>query len=488
MQWSLDLLGMDTRELFDEMCIFPAAFDIRALDAVTQVESPYGAFGELVDASLVNVQVDEGRQTYQILEPIRQVGLQNVSEEIVEAYLIWVDDVTASIEASWIEGQPAVAVERLVRVLDDVQQAWLLLENRNRHDECELLARRVALPLTIRPDVALVSTILASEATTGNGLMAHASLAWGAGRPHDALADVDRLLEIVPAADPLVPLAYWGSTPACSFAGDAERMIRQGTLGFRHSAASPAPRAYFAGYWALGELYRGEPRVANELIVEHASAIDHVDTGGFISFVRAEIAATEDLAGALDILRVGKDEADHAGMLMFSRMIEIATLSLHVRAGNHRVAIGLARSLVGRLIASGLLAQAWMTLRHVASLLADIGEYKLAIRVLDAADSSPEAPELFGDAVAGDRLLRRRLTQLTGAPPTGPNGAQPAPSAGDLWPEVDETLARVGAVGSARERSAARPRTDRDGLSRPQGSATKKFSTTTLKSESSFRM
>jgi hypothetical protein len=52
-------------------------------------------------------------------------------------------------------------------------------------------------------------------------------------------------------------------------------------------------------------------------------------------------------------------------------MIEIATLSLLVRAGDRQHATKLAQTLVERLVVNRHLAQTWMTLRYLAFLLAE---------------------------------------------------------------------------------------------------------------------
>lgn len=434
-RWSLDLLSRDARTLFREICVLPATFDLDAVGAIASVAHPVAAFGELLDAALVREHVDDAHRTFRILEPIRQAGMSEAHEPAVRAYVAWVLDLAERIEAAWLDGQPADAIELLVRNDQHLRHASAMLEARGRVGDRELLASRIALPLAARPNVELVTSILQSEPTTPDGLVAHATLAWGVGRAKDALGYADRLFELVEASDPRIPITWWGVAPACAFAGDADCVARGARWAANHAAAPPASRAWMVACWVLGELYRGNVDRAEKLLDRHAATIAETDTGGFGCFVRAEVAARSDPKVALAWLERGSRTAARAGMSMIERMNEIARLALLVQVGESTRASAVARALVERLIADGRLAQAWTSLRHVATLLADAGEYAVADRVLAAASTSHTAPA--GAAIGVDAGLHARVRDKVGV---RPRAAPTSMGAGELWPEVEAAL------------------------------------------------
>ena len=165
-----------------------------------------------------------------------------------------------------------------------------------------------------------------------------------------------------------------------------------------------------------------------------------------LSFARAEIAAAQESDEALGWLERGATEARQTGDFLLTRMIEVARLAMLVRESEHGDALDLALDLVPDLTRAGLMPQAWMSLRHVATLLVELGEPATASLILDSAAASADAPELVGEAVGQEAELRRRIAEDSEGS-GGPAGAgpveQPAPlPVGGLWVQVEVALAR----------------------------------------------
>ena len=228
--------------------------------------------------------------------------------------------------------------------------------------------------------------------------------------------------------------------PAYSFSGSIDRMADAGRQAAQHPAATVSDQ--FAGtcLWALGECYRGDLDAARRILADHDELFARNDRA-FVWFVRADIAAATDGDEALAHLDRGAQVARHDGDFLIARMIEVARLAALVRAGQSDAAIRLARTLLPELLAAGMIPQAWMALRHIAALLALLGEPAEAVWILDSAAASPHATELVGDAVDEEAVLRDRLEGSVASP------AVRAPAAaGVLWAEVEATLARHAGV------------------------------------------
>lgn len=441
--WSLALLSAEARQLFGEACVFPAGFDIDAVGAVSALPDPTTPLAELVDASMIEVLGDGERRSYRILEPIRRVGADETPGRADDAYLDWVVALGGHAKELFV-GWDAPAVNRLLSEHhDDFRHALAVLADRGDDERFGRLASDLTYPLARRPQPELVGLILEHSPDTPDGLLARVDLEWCVGLPERCIEHRERLLGLVDYADPRVARALGSSCPAFSFLGDPDRMVDSARQVVGHPAATDHERISGVGLWALGELYRGDPDAAGQVLSDHEDLLGLGRTA-FIPFVRAEIAATADPGEALAWLETGARQARHDGDLLLARMIEVARLALLVRGDQHHDAGRLARGLIPELLAVGMTPQAWMSLRHVAALLAGLGEYETAALILESAEASPRATELVGEAVADERALRLHIRgELARAP--GPASSSPGLlSAGELWPRVVPLLERCG--------------------------------------------
>ena len=74
-RWSTDLLSPAALKMLAIMGVFPASFDLAAIEAITSDQiavDPLDALEELVDLGLVQTAVQRGRSRYRLLQPIRQ--------------------------------------------------------------------------------------------------------------------------------------------------------------------------------------------------------------------------------------------------------------------------------------------------------------------------------------------------------------------------------------------------------------------------------
>ncbi len=439
--WSLGLLGTPAQRLFADLCAFPGPFDLDAVDAITQGDATE-PFGELVDASLIAVMGGDGRRRFRILEPIRQVGAVQVAPRAVDAYLDWVIGLGERARSCFIGWEPFTASEIIADHVDDFRHALTILAGRADHERFAHLASQLSSPLYRRPDPELVGLILEHSPDTPDGLLALVDLESGVGRPERCVDHLEQLLGLVAEDDPRVPRALVWSCPAFASMGELDRMVEFAKRAVEHAATTDLERLTAVGMWALGQTYLGRPDVAERIMAEHANVLQLGPTA-FIPFVRAEMCATADPEAALAWLDEGAAQARREGDALLSRMLDVARLALLVRESHDAAACRLALDSIPELLAAGLTPQAWMSLRHVATLLARRGEPTTALEILDAAAASPDATALVGDAIEAESTLRLEIGNCLRAATSPVASGTTARSIGELWDHVDEALGRV---------------------------------------------
>lgn len=443
--WSLGLLGTDARRLFAEACVFPSTFDLDALGAVSSLGDPLPALGELVDASMLSVVGGRSGRRYRILEPIRQAGSAEIPDAAAESYLEWVAGMGERVRVDFLERDRGVSIELLVDHSDDFRHGLVLLAERGEDDRFAQLALALSYPLSRRPVSSLVSVILDRCPENPAGLAAKVDLEWSTGRAEVCLAHVEQLLGMVDPEHPWVVKALGAACPAHSYRGDLGQMSAAAQRMVAHPAATDLERIEAVALWTLGELYGGDVDAAGSVLEDNADVLALGNTA-LVSFVRAEVAAAQESDEALGWLERGATEARQTGDFLLTRMIEVARLAMLVRESEHGDALDLALDLVPELTRAGLMPQAWMSLRHVAALLVELGEPATALLILDSAAASEDAPEVVGDAVGQEAELRHRIADdLAGAgiPGGAMSSRRPATApVGRLWMEVEAALVR----------------------------------------------
>jgi predicted ATPase len=125
--WSYDLLSEADKEVFRRLAVFPASFDLAAAEAVAGAD--IAAVLGLVERSLVDYDPVRGR--YQLLETLRQFGVDRLAEAaeldiIRERQAAYYLEVAKRYGASQV--RDTAAVRALVRELDNLRAAvsWLV--------------------------------------------------------------------------------------------------------------------------------------------------------------------------------------------------------------------------------------------------------------------------------------------------------------------------------------------------------------------------
>jgi hypothetical protein len=423
----------------------PPTFDLDALGAVSSLGDPLPALGELVDASMLSVVGGRSGHRYRILEPIRQAGSAEMPDAAPESCLEWVAAMAERVRVDFLERDRGASIELLLDHSDDFRHGLVLLAERGEDNRFAQLALALSYPLSRRPVSSLVSVILERCPETPAGLAARVDLEWSTGRAEVCLAHVEQLLGVIEPDHPWVVKALGAACPAHSYTGDLGQMSAAAQRMVGHPAATDLERIEAVTLWALGELYGGDVDAAASVLEGNAEVLARGNTA-LLSFLLAEIAAAQESDEALGWLERGATEARQTGDFLLTRMIEVARLAMLVRESEHGDALDLALDLVPDLTRAGLMPQAWMSLRHVATLLAELGEPATALLILDSAAASEDAPEVVGDAVGQEAELRHRIADDLAGTST-PGGAmcsrQPATaSVGRLWVEVEAALVR----------------------------------------------
>jgi predicted ATPase/DNA-binding SARP family transcriptional activator len=82
-KWSTDLLSPAALTMLGIMGVFPASFDLAAIEALTGdqiADDPLGVLEELVDLGLVQASAQRGRSRYRLLQPIRQFVARHLND------------------------------------------------------------------------------------------------------------------------------------------------------------------------------------------------------------------------------------------------------------------------------------------------------------------------------------------------------------------------------------------------------------------------
>ena len=267
--WSYDLLPEDDKAVFRRLAVFPASFDLAAAAAVAGggVEVVLG----LVERSLVDYDPVRGR--YQLLETLRQFGIDRLAETaeldvIRERHAAFYLEVAERYGASQV--RDTAAVRALVGELDNLRAAVSWLVDAHRWQDLLGLCRSAFPPL---------HTTIPSEARQWYG------------RCLAELADLDAQVR-VDALGELAMLEY-----TCGDYGDDGPWAQSLRLG-QELGVAPSPYAWFVK--ATIQMSTGRFAEAASSYEQTAAVAEVRDAKLLAILAQAIIAITAAIAGDIE--------------------------------------------------------------------------------------------------------------------------------------------------------------------------------------------
>jgi hypothetical protein len=437
--WSYELLTADEQDLFNQLTTFVGGFDLAAAEGVCApteaTRSVADVLANLVDKSMVQV-VDRDATRYRILETLREFGLEKlaalgVSDAVRTRHGEWYithaeewatglsgsDEATsaARLERDFENCREAHAsalargdVDHAVRLVCALREfafrrmryevtAWaeatMTLPDAEAHPRAAVAVAVAAYGAFVRGDldtaIVLGERAVEIDERNGNASSGLAERALGNARFYqgavaDALAWMDRMLDSARAA------------------GSAARLTH--ALYMRSVAATSV------GDGALGEQLADEART----VAQRAGSATAIAQACYAAGLALE-ATTPDDARAL--LTESADAARRVGNRWVEAFAVTEVLWLDAQRGAPLEALAAFASVVETWYRAGDWANQWLSLRHVCSILAQLGEHRSAAVLYGAIAAAGAAIALPFEPSDAERLggLVEELRAILGA-------------------------------------------------------------------------
>lgn len=445
--WSIDLLPPDAVRALEELAVFPDRFDLADAEVVALSPHPLSAVAELVDSSLLAVDTAGGSTRYRMLEPIRQHARRRLEATgragaAADAHATWVLSLGSRMEGWWTGDETLRSARELAARRADLVAALDHLHRTGRGGDVDRLARQIGMVLIEHPDVGFSTLIPVITGDSIDGAVARAVIGSSVGRPRaEELADLERALATIEPDDPRRHFLRFAFVPAQQYQGDIEGAVATCRTMIDDPDTPPRLRVLAVAMWALAEGFMGRFAHAQAILDDHEAVLALSDIGGFVAYVRAEVANGTDTEAALAHLDEANRLSCDAPTSFVAASAKALNLSLLVHTGRVAEACELARRLAPELLTAGTVPHAWRALRALAHVLVAQGDAVTAARVLAAAELDPRAPVVLGHW--NDTIQRqwRLIDAALGAEQVAAIRAGGASlSIAELWGEVEAAL------------------------------------------------
>ena len=451
LDWSYDLLPPDRRRLFRHLAVFPDGVDLttaeRVADEVGVDDDPVAALGHLVDASMLDADLDNEAR-YRMLETVRAFALERLDasseRDAAETRLLrWAAKRLAWIDDTLHTADEARADACLRRELANFRGAWTLAMRRGELDIAVdmIVSLDDAAQWRELPEVwSWAQTIadddrLASSPRRAAALATASDFAWLQG-------DLARATELAESAracatdDEGRGRALLSASVTRLSQGDF-RSAADLALAAGESTARPEHSKLVA---ALATAYLGDLEAA-EAINTPARPAAGITQQAEWEYTAAELAS---IAGRYDEAeghyRRARELAHEVGSSFVAGLASVGLLTIFRSTGRHHEALRGYRDVLGYWQRAGNWIQVWITVRNVAELLIELDDTETANTLLMAAERAPGAPAVGdsawdqtivepGGAAAGPTRQRDDVVELALAAIERHISLEPAPGA-----------------------------------------------------------
>ncbi|MFN3219939.1 MAG: AfsR/SARP family transcriptional regulator [Acidimicrobiales bacterium] len=445
--WSIDLLDPVTVAVLEQLSVFPDRFELADADAVVATDDVLPAVAELVESSLVTVEGAGPIARYRLLAPIRDRARRRLeaaggAPAALDAHADRALALGAHIEASWTGAEPPRPPSELAQRRADFVSALRHLGESGRTDDADRLARQIAMGLLERPDAGFSSLLPTITGRSVDAVVARAVIGAAVGRPQpDELADLEAAFAGVDAHDHRSHLLRFAFVPAHLYRGDTDAAMAACHAMLADDDTPPRLRVLAVSMWALAEGLLGRYDVGRSILDSHTDVLGLAEVGGFVSYVRAEVAAGTDPDEALGFLDEALAESGEAPLGFVGASAGVLRVSLLVHRNAHDEAVELARRLVPELLAAGTIPHVWRVFRSMGHVLVDRGHPETAARALASAEADPRAPVVLGPWTETIGRLWGPITDALGPERVAEIRAEGAGvSLRNLWAEVEAAI------------------------------------------------
>ncbi len=428
-EWSYGLLSEAGRQLFDRLSVAPGGVTLDALEHLVPEGGPApAALGELVEASLVDVDLGADPPRYRALEVVRRVGLDHLDPSAraaararLRAWMVAHAERTEDLRMA----RSPLSTVLFRRELANLAAA-LAVEAPAERVGLGRLAAPVSTLVYDDPQVEVLERLraLAPEPATGSldedqalCSLAAGVAAWIGGETAVAEDLLAAALAVLPIGHPRRWSATFAAMPNAMFTGDVGSVEAMAAELVEDATVPDWAVAVGVGCAALMRLYSGDRAGAERWLADQADLFERsAATDGFVAFTRGEMAAEPDPLAAVEWYARAARLSDAMGTTYTREIAGIGRAAVLVRQQRTAEAAGACRDVIRSTARIGMWPQVWTTLRITAELLAATGNPVLGLVVLAAADHDPKAPAVMGPDVERLAALRDRLAAALPAP------------------------------------------------------------------------
>lgn len=400
--WSYQLLGVAEQALFDRLSVFAGSFtmdDIEGVcaDAAVSGEGVRGLLAALVDKSMVTADISRSPTRYSLLETLRQFGGAQLrqagsAETLHERHALWMIEVIERAEVGLGGPDEAAWMSRLEDTFADLRIAhrWTLSQDdadgalRLVVGAREFAFRRMRYELfswaeaTLElPDVDSHRLLPVALATAAYGRFVRGDLDAALALAERSLEDELRLgLPSCGLHDRTLGNVFYYRGQTFEAAETCQRMV--GAARASGDDVRLAHALYMASVGLASDARTEASRLLADEAVSLARRIGNPTSLASALYARALVFEAIDPDLAISMLEESIAHGTAAGNRWIVAFARTELVSLAGRRGDLDGALQLAREVIDMWHRAGDWANQWLTLRHVAGVLAQRGDYQAA--------------------------------------------------------------------------------------------------------------